>query len=373
MAKDNVVGKASLTGIFILAAMFVLMPANLIMLFLLFVLGLVVMTMAGEEESTFDFTEIPAVRVIFYVLTALIFIALPGFLGFNLGKIALAEYHFGQSLRYASENRGTDTYNAQIKAIELNPYSTSYRTSYANTNLALANALASKENLTDEERTTITQLVSQSIREAKAAATLDPQNSGSWVNLANVYRQLINFAEGADQWTLASYVQAIRLDSTNPQLRVDLGGILYSLGYYDDAIDQFKQAISLKQDYANAYYNLSYAYRQKEMYDFAYSAMQNVLALVDVNSADYEKVSSELRDLYALLPDNMKQATPAANANTGSQLQEPQPVGTPVPNPVEFDENTQGDLAPEVNGEVVESGFEDLANEQQPAPTPAAE
>jgi tetratricopeptide (TPR) repeat protein len=243
-----------------------------------------------------------------------------------------------------------------------------YRVAYSNTNLALANSLASKEELTDKDRQDITQLISQSIREGKAAVALNPLNSSAWVNLASIYRQLINFAQGSDQWAVSSYIQAIRLDKTNPQLRLDLGGLLFSLQQYEDAIDQYKQAISLKSDMANAYYNLSFAYRQLEKYPESYASLQNVVNLLDPSSADYEKASQELAELQKLLPQ--QPATDQQAPPQESQLSLPEPVPTPDPEqetPVIFDETQQAELEPEEVTPLDEPLEEDIPESTQSA------
>lgn len=356
-------------GFLILVLLISLMPGNYISYFLLLILGLIIVKETKKENDveTEVIVENPAYSVPFYVMILLVFILIPVMLILPvkwLGKISLvnmvrAEGSYVKSLQYYRENKGVEAYNAQIKAMELNPFNLNYRLSYANTCIALANAIASNENLTDEDKSNISQLVSQSIREAKAAIALSPDNASLWANLAQLYRGLISYAQGADQWALSAYVQAIRLDNTNPQLRLDLGGLLYALGAYEDAIDQFKQAISLKRDFPNAYYNLSYAYRQNNQIVQSYNAMQNVVALIDINSADYERALNELKELQKLLPEDEKQATGAANLERESQLTKPE-VASPAANQIELN---QEELAPEVN----ESGFEDILQENKEA------
>jgi len=80
------------------------------------------------------------------------------------------------------------------------------------------------------------------------------------------------------------------------------------MGKQDEAINQYKQAILLKPDFANAYYNLSYAYKAAKKYQESYANMQNVLNLLDPNEADYEKAKQELAELEKLLPASQRQA-----------------------------------------------------------------
>ncbi|MDZ4228745.1 MAG: tetratricopeptide repeat protein, partial [Patescibacteria group bacterium] len=193
-------------------------------------------------------------------------IALPAVLGlaivgFSLSKIYAADYYFKQSLDAAAQNQGKETYDLQIKAISLAPAVDRYRLSYSNTNLALANSLASSSDLSDQDRQTIATLIQQSIREARLATQINPRRAGNWANLANIYKTLVNFADGADQFAQAAYVRAVQLDPGNPSLRLDLGGLFYSLKQYDLAEDRFKEAVQLKPNLPNAYYNLSYVYQ----------------------------------------------------------------------------------------------------------------
>lgn len=247
------------------------------------------------------------------------------------GRTWMADYYFRQSLLAAQKNQGAETYNLQIKAIKLNPYNENYRISYSNTSLALANSLAGQTDLTDQEKANINQLISQSIREAKAVTTLNPQISHYWINLANIYRNIINVADGAEQWAVSAYLQAIRTDPTNPILRVDFGGLLFALKNFDQAIIQFTQSVNLKPDYANGYYNLASAYREKEDWINAFSSMQQAVSLVPIDSPDYQKASEELDELRAQLPQPAQSATGSAEIKEEEKLKPPKELPSPQP------------------------------------------
>lgn len=236
-------------------------------------------------------------------------------------------YH---SLQAAAANKGTETYNLQIQAVKLNPYDPNIRMAYSQTNLALANAIAAKGNLSDQDRTNVTQLIQQSIREAKAATILDPRNSLVFSNLAMIYRQLVNLAEGASNWTIASYTRAAQLEPTNPQLRLELGAVYYAQSNWDQAIQLFGQAVSLKPDWANAHYNLAAAYREKKDYANAAKELRGVLKLLDANAPDYGKAQEELADLEKKLKDQEETKT---EETTNGQPKSTEPLTTPTPFP----------------------------------------
>jgi tetratricopeptide (TPR) repeat protein len=212
-----------------------------------------------------------------------------------------------------------------------NPYRDNYRVVYSQTNLLLANSIAGKKDLTESDRSTVTQLIQQGIREAKNAVALNSTKVTNVENLATIYRNLLNLAQGADSWTIASYRQAIILDPVNPNLRVALGGVLYSLKNYDEAINFFRQAIDLKPNLANAHYNLAAAYREKGDFQNAYNSMQQVIQLVDKTSADYTKSSEELEQLRQKL-GAAANATPTTNTQPAT-LTTPAPLPSPIVSP----------------------------------------
>jgi tetratricopeptide (TPR) repeat protein len=220
------------------------------------------------------------------------------------------------SFNSARNNKGTDTYNQQVKAIALNPWSDSYRVTFAQTNLALADSLAGQTNLTDQQRQAVVQLVQQSIREARNAVSLQPQRAANWENLSLIYRNLINFAQGSDQWAVVTQNQAIALDPVNPRLRLDLGGIYYALGNYQAAAQVFSQAVNLKPDYANAHYNLAQSLKQLKVDDQALAQLQLTASLVcsqDSQTADCQRVNAEITALGST------PASPAAGLNQNKE------------------------------------------------------
>jgi len=246
---------------------------------------------------------------------------------FGLARVYAAERLFQQSLTALKNNQGTQTYNFQVEAIRANRFIARYHRAYATTNLVLANALSQQgQELSTQDRQNVTQLIQQAIREAKVAAGLNPQDPANWETLANIYRNLINVAAGSDNWAIAASAQAAQADPLNPRLRLDLGGVYYATGRYDEAIRAFQQATELKPDWANAYYNLAAAYQAKGDTKQALNQLQTVLRLVDPASADYQKALTEFQALQEKAGGPQPSPAPAQVS-----LQSPSP--TPSPNP----------------------------------------
>lgn len=333
--KEKVItGFEKLVYIFLASSFLIqlFIPASLLILYLTFVLlALTAILRKKEVDLSFKTADWQVKR------EALVWAA-----GGVAGLLALvilyfqvrlwrADYYFRQSLVAAQENRGVDTYNLQIKALQLNPKNANYRLAYASTNFALANSLASQPDLTDQDRTNVTQLISQSIREAKTVINLNPQVAGYWANLASLYRNIIGVAQDADQWAIAAYLEAVRNDPTNPLLRIDFGGLFFALGDYERAVEQFKIAANLKPDYANAYYNLSAVYEVQEQWQKAFSNKQLALNFAPVESPDRQRVMDELVELRKKLPAAPQQPAIPGQVREEERLQPPQAIPSPQP------------------------------------------
>ncbi|MBI2039504.1 O-antigen ligase family protein [Candidatus Microgenomates bacterium] len=238
---------------------------------------------------------------LFIVVSALVLAAF-----YSGGKLALADFHHRQALNADTQNKAIDAYNRLVIAEKLNPQSDLYRIGLAQTSFALASALIQAKgptetspagSLTDQDKINIQQLLSQAVNEGKMAVSLSPKNPVNWEILANIYRQISGVAQNALAFSLDAYGKAILLDPLNPQLRLSAGGIYYAGKNYDMAVRLFTDAINLKPDFANGYYNLSVALRDKGDLKAAIGAAERALVLIDKNSQDFEVANSLLNDL----------------------------------------------------------------------------
>lgn len=351
----SIVIASSVTAMLILVSL-LFIPISVItlsILYFLLIISVGAYKMLGSSlvhEANIDIvahTESGAKSPILPTLSFVLAILLVAPTLFFSSRAYLAETYFRQALAAAGSADGKQTYDMLIKAYTTNPYNDSYRLAFSQTNLLLANALAAKKDLSAADRSTISSLIQQSIREAKSAVALNPNKVSNLENLASTYQTIIPLAKGADAWAIASYRQAIVLDPNNPNLRIALGGVLYQLKQYDEAIAMFQQAIDRKPNLANSYYNLSAAYKQKGDFQKAAAAMQAVANLVNKDSADYTKAIAELEDLKKKAGEAATQTTtnkPAEPAQTS--LEAPKPLPSPRISPqVEL----PSELAPETS------------------------
>jgi tetratricopeptide (TPR) repeat protein len=240
-----------------------------------------------------------------YIMSIPAFV-LAGFLGYLSFKNYAGEYYMRKSLVAISNNNSGDAYRYQILAIQYNPNRDMYYDSFARTNLAIANALASKPNLTDADKQTIQTLVTQAIRNTRLATeVVSPLNVDNWETRAIIYKSIVNLAQNASEWAISSYNTAIQLDPTNARFRIDLGGIYFAKGDFLSA-NQFRQATALKSDYANAHFNFALALAELKQYDLAKQELDITKLLLPAGSQDAKTVDA----IISQLP----QPTPAAAA-----------------------------------------------------------
>lgn len=308
----NLKESSSILALLILLGLF---PISPVLTFLLFTL-LAIYSKSEENVKTFVVARIFPIASSLPLFVAILF---TGFWGI---KAVMAETTFKKALDAVNKNNAKASYDLMTKTISQNPNIDRYRASLAQIDMALASSLANKKDLTDNDKQTISQLIQQSINEGKATVSLNPQRSSNWEVLAQIYRNVMPFATGADQFAVQTYTQAVALDPTNPNLRIALGGVYYALGRYDEAIDAFKLAVLAKQDLPNSHYNLAVAYREKKEIDNAIAEMNIVLSLVNKDSADYTLAKNTL--------DELKKNKPVGSSEN---LTAPRPIGIPIIKP----------------------------------------
>lgn len=282
----------------------------------------------------------------------LLFAVIAAVIGFFTYNFTASDILFQRSLVAASQNNGLQTYQDQALAIRTFPYRDAYYRIASQTDLALANSLASSvpqgSSPSAELQQNITQLIQESIATGRAATEVSPQTGSNWQNLSSVYRGLIGFGQNAEQFAIATQQQAIALNPNDPQGYINLGGIYYQLQAWDNAQSSFQTAVQLKPDYANAYYNLGHALEQKGDNANALTAYQTVKTLIATDTEGVKKMDAEIAALQKKIGAAEKEANAApeqAATAPEQQPEQPQPTvginqpGTQLPeqkNPVKL-------------------------------------
>jgi len=221
-------------------------------------------------------------------------------------------------------------------AVAQNPLSDLYRSNYAQANLALANVLSQKQNLTDSEKSDVQALVSQAIREVRVLTeVISPLNPDSWEIRADIYKSLNAVAEDAKSWSISAYNNAIMLDPYNPRLRVNLGGMYFMSKDYQNALASFASAVNLKNDYANAHYNLAQAYKELKDLNNTAIELEIVQRLIPQDSEDYKRVEEELKPIREALEKAKSTTQKPSVEQLEAKGTKPAQVQEPLRNPAE--------------------------------------
>jgi len=322
---------------------FIFAPGHIILYTLFFVTSALICT-ADTTTSHTTLAKTPRfITVGLLLLPTLVVLYFGG--RYLLGEVAM------RSAQVALANGdGQQVYEKNIAALGYMPWLTDYHLAFSQVNLRLASALSQKKDLSEQDRKTISQLIQQSINQAKATASLSPSSSTSWYNLATIYRNLIGVGSGAEEFAINYFNQAVTLDSANPSLRLEYGGLLYQLGTAQSssmsaesksgllarASSEFQTAISLRPTYANAYYNLSKVLELRGEKDQAIQALQKTISLLDTSSADYTAATQELDLLTKSTTTPTTSAAPspkaiqAPKADSTTELVQPAPLPSPI-------------------------------------------
>lgn len=300
--KKKEVSEKSISLAFLLI-MLAILPANHL-LWLLFVVILgsnsdleYFLKIEKKLHSTFLKIAISVAGTIPLVIASIFFI-----------RAYFAEYNYTKAIRAISNNDAKKTYEALQTATTLSPGVDRYKITFAQVNYALAESKAgslgefdSKEEK-EKKRLEVSLFLDQSIAQAKAAVTLNPERSSSWAELGSIYELMIPLAQGADNFAIQSFSQAIALDPINPNTRITLGSIFYNQKEYEKAIDTFKLAVLAKPDLPNSHYNLAISYRESGELDKAKEEFNITLSLLEKTSAEYELVKNESEIIEEIIP-----------------------------------------------------------------------
>lgn len=269
-------------------------------------------------------------------------------------KKLLSKVYLRKSILATAQNDGLSVYNNQIKAISYDPNYAELRRLYSQTNIALAQSLSQKEELTEEDKQQISVLLQQAVREAKQAIDLDGASAIYWSNLATIYKNLIGSVEGAPDWAVEAYQQTAVLDPSDPLVRMELGSLYYAANQFENADRLFEEVLLRKTDFANGWYNWAHTAKNLNKLADAINRLNQAVLLVPVDSTDYENANKELASWREEYDKLVKQNQP--------QTQEEEPtLKTPEPLPT---------VSQETQVNIPEEELEPPVTQTEPSPVP---
>lgn len=263
---------------------------------------------------------------------------------FITGQRYAAEVAFAKAIKADRVGASVDEVVGHLKkAVSLNSLSDTYYRNLAAVQLEQAKqkiAVVGGAEFTTEQTQEISDLVSASIESAGRTTTLEPNFVANWTVRGAIYRDVMSFAQGAEDLAAQMYLNAARLEPINPVHRTNLGrvylnvaGRARSLKNAEDAelaktateqetrllttAEQvFTSAIQLKNDYLPAHYYLAATYERQGRLE---EAATRLAALRNNNQADmgvafqlsqmlirlqrYDLATKELERIVGLKPD----------------------------------------------------------------------
>lgn len=267
-----------------------LLGNNPILYVLLFVSIGIAIQKSDRPVSTVNAPEM--IAVVFAAIVVLF-----GYVFFVSANIYAAQYNFRNSL--LSDNLA-ERYELQAMAVNFDQTESVYIRAYISTAVLIATEASNLPDLSDEDRNEIARILSEAVGNVNYLVSVDPINVSNWILRGDLYSLLMDVAPESAEFALESYNTAIELERTNPRLWVSIGSIYYRLEDYSTAISMLANAIQLKRDYANAYYNLAYVLKDAGFINDAVTQMEIVVRLVPEGTEDYERAMAGLEEFRAL-------------------------------------------------------------------------
>jgi len=213
----------------------------------------------GEQEKEDAFSKLPSMSVEFdrtsplasvlsfvFVIVAVLTISLL-YLG---GSYYYADILYQQGLNSISVKNDLNSGVAKITdAVMLNPYNDIYLRSLAQVALLRVNGELAKPQSAERDAQ-VQNLIATAINIGKRTTDLSPLNVDNWEQRAAIYRSVIGFIPGAEEWTFDAYKEASKLAPQNPLYYFELGrSYILAADILAPAAQQDKTAEAKMKDY----------------------------------------------------------------------------------------------------------------------------
>jgi len=256
-------------------------PQNITLMFVFWLLFSIYLAESSVfKEKIYNLRKSPGILLLASFSFVIVIVVMVGFIYIE-GTRFVAEIIYKSGLNLVQVKGDLDNgISKMIKATVINPYED--RTYQALSQLFILKLRrdAQLTNLDQQQRLNLIQVDAiNAINSAVRATTLSPKDVGNWLLRGQIYRQLIGFINGADDWAESSYEQAIKLEPLNPFAHTEWGRVLETRAialvnqgkkdkatqqqinsYLESALAKFNQAIDVKPDYAPALFESARIY-----------------------------------------------------------------------------------------------------------------
>jgi tetratricopeptide (TPR) repeat protein len=282
-----------------------------------------------SKETKVDFSAIPLLKSLFFVIFCTIFTFCLIFSFIQFQKY-LANINYKSAVLKAQKNLDL-AIEKMKKAIQKDKESDIYWRDLSQLYLLKANQVFQSGDLPLEKKVEmVNPLIREGILAIEKAKEVSPNNVGNWNVRGFFYRNLIGFFKEAGEISLASYQKAIELEPNSPYSFGEMGRVYILLAqdadkrgdlakkteYLNLAKNQLEKALKKKPDYAPAHYLMAVAFSQEGKVKEAISKLEETrlavpndlgvqfqLSLLYYQSGELEKAKDILEKLAKDFPN----------------------------------------------------------------------
>jgi cytochrome c-type biogenesis protein CcmH/NrfG len=308
--------------LFLWAGGFIYAPSATMLFMAFFFTGLFVASLAQASiipSYSLNWRTTPQSRTVYFLSITIVCLgALAlGYLGLN--KTAAA-YHWKKANDLANSSGSVQSVEDElVKATEASAADIHY-IALSKVNFLQAQAAANATGTPQENLTAFDEALSQSIDYAKRAVAKNPAGYANWVMLGSVYGALVAEplkVEGAYENARFAYEEALKRNPGNPETYLLLAKLELYKEDPEAARSYLRNAIALKEDYADAYMMLAQLEVMQGNAPAAIASAERLTALIPNNpglyfelgvlkysNKDYASAEGDLRRALALSPEN---------------------------------------------------------------------
>ncbi|MCP6719235.1 MAG: tetratricopeptide repeat protein [Patescibacteria group bacterium] len=279
--KNLMVLPYMMTLIALLVGQFVYYQNTVLAFSFWFILGLGVISLQHPTRSLkrISFKDFPEMSLVFSTL--LILFSLTVFVGYYfLARDYLADVSYANAQRAPLLEERVALLE---KAAILNPKSSTYKIVLARVYLFQLTEEAAKPQA-EQDAVKIRDLMAQAIDQSTKAIEISPNSVAAWETQGMIYRDIQFFVQGATEWGIKSFEEAIKLESKNPILYTELGKLYLNLEDFERAKSSFVKAKEVKPDYIDALIQEALVYEREGDLDTAISKIEESVIAYPLNT-----------------------------------------------------------------------------------------
>jgi len=316
---DNILKQFLEIGLFAgwlgLTVGFFLYPQSLVSLFIFWLLFSIYLAESSVfKEKIFNLRKSPTILLITSFSFVIIIVLMVGLI-YVAGTRYVSEAAYKNGLDLVQVKGDLDNgINKIIKSTVINPYEDKNYQVLSQLFILKLSRDSKLTNINQQQRASLIQVDAiNAINSAVRATTLSPKNVANWLSRGEVYRQVIGFINGADDWAESSFEEAIKLEPSNPYTYTEWGRVLVARAtllasqgkkdkatqdqinsYLNQALAKYDQAIAVKADYAPAHFESARIFESQGKLKEAIAKMEIEIQLVPKDAG----VAFELGVLY---------------------------------------------------------------------------